>query len=95
MISLASKPRLATKARLHYDRHAGRHMLLYPEKGLLLNDSALAILRLCSGELTVADIVARLLQRRGTTPAESLERDVLSFLNTLAQRALIRDQPQL
>jgi coenzyme PQQ biosynthesis protein PqqD len=95
MISLASKPRLASKARLHYDRHAGRHMLLYPEKGLLLNDSALAILRLCSGELTVADIVARLLQRRGTTPAESLERDVLSFLNTLAQRALIRDQPQL
>jgi len=95
MISLASKPRLATKARLHYDRHAGRHMLLYPEKGLLLNDSALAILRLCSGELTVADIVARLLQRRGTTPAESLERDVLSFLNTLAQRALIRDQPQV
>jgi coenzyme PQQ biosynthesis protein PqqD len=95
MISLASKPRLATKARLHYDRHAGRHMLLYPEKGLLLNDSALAILRLCSGELTVADIVARLLQRRGATPAESLERDVLSFLNTLAQRALIRDQPQL
>jgi coenzyme PQQ biosynthesis protein PqqD len=95
MISLASKPRLSTKARLHYDRHAGRHMLLYPEKGLLLNDSALAILRLCSGELTVADIVARLLQRRGTTPAESLERDVLSFLNTLAQRALIRDQPQV
>jgi coenzyme PQQ biosynthesis protein PqqD len=94
MISLASKPRLATKARLHYDRHQGRHMLLYPEKGLLLNDSALAILRLCSGELTVADIVARLLQRRGATPAESLERDVLSFLNTLAQRALIRDQPQ-
>jgi coenzyme PQQ biosynthesis protein PqqD len=93
MISLASKPRLAQRARLHYDRHEGRHMLLYPEKGLLLNDSALAILRLCSGELTVADIVARLLQRRGSTSAEALERDVVSFLNTLAERALIRDHP--
>jgi pyrroloquinoline quinone biosynthesis protein D len=90
MISLQSHPRLTSKARLHYDRHAQQHMLLYPEKGLVLNQTALAILQLCTGEHSVADIVLRLRQGFGTAP-ERVERDVLSFLVTLEQRALIRD----
>jgi hypothetical protein len=36
-------PRLAPRARLRFDRHAGQWLLLYPERGLALNASAAAI----------------------------------------------------
>ena len=36
MISLESRPRLAAKARLRWDRKDERFMLLYPERGLVL-----------------------------------------------------------
>ena len=31
--------KLAKKARLRFDRHAGRWMIMYPERGLALNES--------------------------------------------------------
>ena len=32
-----SRPKLAAKARLRFDRHEQRFLLLYPERGLLFN----------------------------------------------------------
>lgn len=92
MISLASRPQLAARARLHFDRHAQRHLLLYPEKGLELNASAAAILQLCTGEHSVAEIVARLRAELRATPAAVVENDVLAFLRGLEERALIQDR---
>ena len=46
MISVDMRPRLAGKARLRFDRKGERYMLLYPEKGLVLNDTATAIVKL-------------------------------------------------
>jgi coenzyme PQQ biosynthesis protein PqqD len=80
-VTAESRPRLAPKARLRYDRIAQADMLLYPEHGLVLNASASAILRACDGR-TVAQI------------AESLAApvaDVLELLTTLAQRGLVRE----
>ena len=37
-------PKLAKKARLRFDRHSGKLMLIYPERGLALNESAAKIL---------------------------------------------------
>ncbi len=37
MITAESRPTLAAKARLRWDRQAERYMLLYPERGLVLN----------------------------------------------------------
>ena len=67
-----SRPRLAVKARLRFDRHAQRFMLLYPERGLLLNSAAADILRLCTGGVTVETIVGMLSAR---DPATSLGAD--------------------
>lgn len=89
MISLESCPRLAARARLHYDRHAQQHLLLYPERGLALNPSALAILRMCDGSRSVAEIAKRLGARQVGATQEQVERDVLGFVESLAARGLL------
>jgi coenzyme PQQ biosynthesis protein PqqD len=87
-----SRPLLARRARLRFDRHAGAPLLLYPERGLALNATAGAVLALCTGEHTVRAIVDRLTACIATvTTAATIERDVLSFLSALAARGLVRD----
>ena len=61
MISCESKPRLTPKARLRIDRRTERLMILFPEKGLELSKTAAAVVRLCYGRNTVAEMVSRLL----------------------------------
>ena len=90
MISSSTRPRLASKARLRFDRKSTRYMLLYPEKGLELNPTAADIVKLCTGEHTVAAIVAQLAERYDKAAPE-LEREVLAFLGALADRGLVRD----
>ena len=83
------RPRLAGKARLRFDRKGERYMLLYPEKGLVLNDTATAIVKLCTGEHTVQAIIDPLAAAYGAQPREAIEREVLSFLGAMADRALV------
>jgi pyrroloquinoline quinone biosynthesis protein D len=92
VISAESRPRLAAKARLRFDRKAARYMLLYPERGLVLNATGADVLQRCDGERTVGAIVAELAQRYGhETPA--VEREVLAFLETMAARGLVLAAP--
>jgi coenzyme PQQ biosynthesis protein PqqD len=88
MISGESRPRLATKARLRFDRQAARYLLLYPERGLELNPTASDVLQRCTGEYSVSDIAAELAQRYGHE-ATAIEREVLAFLCALAERGLV------
>lgn len=92
MISAESRPLLATKARLRFDRKRSRYMLLYPERGLELNPTAADVLQRCTGERTVSSIVEELAQKYGhETPA--VEREVMDFLQTMADRGLVRATP--
>jgi pyrroloquinoline quinone biosynthesis protein D len=75
-----SRPRLARKARLRTDRITGETLLLYPEHGLVLNDSAAAILRLCDGR-SAGEIAGEL---------EAPLADVLELLDALAERGLVK-----
>lgn len=84
------RPRLAPKARLRFDRKAARYILLYPEKGLVLNPTAADILRLCTGEHTVGGIVERLVEKYATRPRDGVEREVMEFLQAMADRGLVR-----
>ena len=93
MISAGTRPRLATKARLRWDRKAERWMLLYPERGLVLNPTAADVVQLCTGEHTVDTIVERLAEKYATQPREALEQEVLTFLGRLAERGLVSDGP--
>jgi coenzyme PQQ biosynthesis protein PqqD len=79
-LSADSRPRLAPKARLRSDRISGETVLLYPERGLVLNQSATRILQLCDGR-TAGEIATEL--------AAPLD-DVLEFLGALAERGLVK-----
>jgi coenzyme PQQ biosynthesis protein PqqD len=88
----SSRPRLAAKARLRFDRKAERYMLLYPEKGMVLNPTAADVLHLCTGEHTVDAIVARLVEKYGQETAQ-VEREVMTFLGQMADRGLVQEAP--
>lgn len=64
-------------------------MLLYPERGLVLNPTAADIVQLCTGEHTVGAIVDRLAEKYTTRSREVIEREVLEFLRALAERGLV------
>lgn len=90
MITAESRPTLAAKARLRWDRQAERYMLLYPERGLVLNPTAADVVQLCTGEHTVGAIVDRLADKYAPQPRESIEREIVALLVRLANRGLIR-----
>ena len=88
MIALDARPRLASKARLRFDRKSERHMLLYPERGLVLSPTAADVVQRCTGELSVQAIIDQLAEKYAS-PRETLEREVLSFLGEMSDRALV------
>ena len=88
VISLDTRPRLAAKARVRWDRKGERFMLLYPERGLVLNPTAADVVHLCTGELTVGAIVDQLTARYAQ-PRAAVEQEVLAFLTRMAERGLV------
>jgi len=84
-VSGSDRPRLARHVRLTFSETRQRHILQHPETVVVLNDSGAAILRLCDGRRTVAEIVAELGARYRTVPAE----EVQQFLTRLVARRCV------
>ena len=80
-------PVLWRLARMDYDPVRQRHVLLYPEGTVLLNDTGAAILELCDGRRSVAEIAGVLKDRYGS----DVTADVIEYLSGLAARELIRE----
>ena len=59
----ADRPRLAPHVRLTFDQARREYVLLTPETVTLLNDTGVAILELCDGQRTVAEILTELRDR--------------------------------
>jgi coenzyme PQQ biosynthesis protein PqqD len=93
MISVSERPRLSAKVSLRFDRRTGRYLLLYPEAGLDLNRTAAEIIRLCTGQYSVEEIVQRLSLKHHDASVVEIERDVNNFLSALAARGLMQGQP--
>lgn len=85
------KPRLSPKVRLRFDRRTGHYLLLYPETGLELNDTATAIARLCTGEWTIDDMVDHLTRAYDDASPHEIRRELCGFLDVLADRGLLLD----
>jgi pyrroloquinoline quinone biosynthesis protein D len=79
-------PRLWKLARLDFDPVRQRHVLLYPEGAVLLNDTGAAILELCNGNRTVGDIVTILGERYHA----DVSVDVTEYLQKMEDRELVR-----
>ena len=86
MLTAASVPALWRLARLEFDDVRQQRVLLYPEGVVLLNDTGAAILDLCDGHRSVADIAAMLEERYHC----DVTADVIEYLSELAERDLVR-----
>jgi pyrroloquinoline quinone biosynthesis protein D len=86
LLTADSVPKLPRMTRLHFDPVRQRPVLLYPEGAVLLNDTGAAILELCDGSHTVAQIVRILTERYQVDVAG----DVTEYLRLMAERELIR-----
>ena len=89
-ITADTRPVLAAKARLRWDRQTSRYLLLYPERGLVLNPTAADVVQLCTGTNTVDAIVDQLTVKYASQPRPDVERETLALLQRLAERGLIR-----
>ncbi len=81
----ADRPRMAPHVRLTFDPARARHVLLTPEAVSVLNGTAAAVLGLCDGTRTVAEIVAELRRRYDRVDDD----EVRLFLDRLAARRCV------
>jgi pyrroloquinoline quinone biosynthesis protein D len=81
-VPASGRPRLARHVRLTFDPARERHVLLRPECVVVLNRTGAAILGLCDGQRTVAEIVDDLRSRYDRVA----EADVQRFLAGLVDR---------
>ena len=93
MITDDARPTLSPKARLRVDKKTGQKVLLYPEKGLLLNPTGARILELCDGERTVASIVDALMGEHVGAVRDTIAGEVTTFLQRLHDAGLVRSEP--
>jgi len=84
------KPKIAGKARLKWDARESKHVLLSPERGLVLNASAARVVELCDGTSTREEIVDALAAAHAGDRA-TIARDVDDLLAMLRARALLDD----
>ncbi|MCM3728604.1 pyrroloquinoline quinone biosynthesis peptide chaperone PqqD [Neobacillus cucumis] len=89
-----SLPKLAAKARLKFDKVREKHLLLLPEKVVVLNETAASILRLCDGSRTTNTITESIwtslmagseTRSSGVLPGlKTMEADISEFLQEMA-----------
>lgn len=101
-LTLQQRPRLSHAARLRFDARTGSYMLLSPERGLRLNASANEVLKRCTGEFTVREIVGELVDALAVRalqelapmpPSDKVAAQVLEFLDALHERQLVVIEP--
>jgi pyrroloquinoline quinone biosynthesis protein D len=85
-ITTAAIPALWRLARIEFDPVRQQRVLLYPEGVVLLNDTGGAILELCDGQRSIAEIASVLGERYHC----DVTADVLEYLSQLIERELVR-----
>ncbi|MGA9678191.1 MAG: pyrroloquinoline quinone biosynthesis peptide chaperone PqqD [Mycobacterium sp.] len=82
------RPKLTAGVRLHFDAVRQRHVLLYPEGALLLNDTAAETLALVDGQRTTSEIIDSLSSRYSS---DDLAADVDELLTAVREQGLLCD----
>ncbi|GAU69216.1 coenzyme PQQ synthesis protein D [Streptomyces sp. NBRC 110611] len=81
------RPVLAPAVQLRHDRVRDTDLLLLPERVVVLEGSAGAVLQLCDGEREVPDIVAELSRRYPGAPVAA---EVPEFLGRIREEGWLR-----
>ena len=83
-----AKPRLPKGVRLRHDAARGEWLLLAPERVLKPDPIAVEILKRCTGERTIGDIVDDF-AATFTAERERIDRDVRALLADLAKKRVL------
>jgi pyrroloquinoline quinone biosynthesis protein D len=81
-------PALLRHVRIQRDRVTDSTLLLYPEGALELDETGVAILKLCDGTCSLDAIFVRLVERFDAAK-QVVEADVKIFLSELISRGLL------
>jgi pyrroloquinoline quinone biosynthesis protein E len=82
-------PRLSRGCRVRPDPRDGAPVLLSPERGLRLSQTAAEVIGLCDGRRRVGDIVDALVLRYAAADAGRIGTDVAALLGALRERGVI------
>jgi pyrroloquinoline quinone biosynthesis protein D len=80
------KPKLLPKTRMRYDKVRQSHVLLLPERAVILNSTAAEILELCDGTRTVPDVVGALERKY---PGAEVRADVVELIHEAEKKGWI------
>lgn len=82
-MELSVRPMLRVPGRMKYDKARQSDLLLLPERVVELNEAAGAILRLCDGQRTIAQLIGELESKYAQT---GLGDDIVEFISSAAER---------
>lgn len=87
-ISNASVPRLPPHVKFRFDQTRQQWLLLAPERVLMPDETAAAVLQLCDGK-TCVDAIAETLAQRFAASREVVCQDVTEMLQDLLDKGVI------
>ena len=82
------RPRLAPHVRLSFDARRDRWVLMAPERLLVPDEIALEVLRRCTGEVSLAEIVDSL-TREFEGGREEIASDVSQLVRDLSRKGIL------
>jgi len=86
-LNLQDKPGINPMYLFRWEEAENAYLLLYPEGIIKLNDAAAGILKLCSGDKTLEEIIAEL---KATFDGADLEDDVYNFMEMAVGKGWIK-----
>lgn len=88
LLDAASRPKLARHIRLRHDETRGQWVLLAPERILTPSETAIAVLKQCKGDRSIAAI-AEALATEYDAPTADILADILPMLQDLADKGYV------
>mgnify|MGYP001383151897 CR=1 FL=1 len=82
-------PKLPRHAKLRYDQARKKWIINAPERVFELDDIAGEIMQLVDGVLSIEKIVEKLLKKFTEAPKEEVSLDVISMLQSLADKGFV------
>jgi len=92
-------PKLAPKGRLKYDKVRGKHLLLLPEKVVVLNETAASILTFCDGKESVHTLTEKIrsslkinaskADAEALPEFEKMKEDITNFLREMVEQGWV------
>ena len=82
-------PKLPRHAKLRYDEARKKWIINAPERVFELDEIAAEIMQMIDGNLSINEIIDKLLIKFQSTPREQISRDVILMLQSLADKGFV------